>query len=58
MCDTYPGMTPAIVVEELRAQFECARSNHMASGRTGPLEVFNGLIAWMDRHGPTIAMDR
>lgn len=58
MCGTYPGMTPAIVVAELRAQFERACSNHAAAGRNGPLQVFEGLVAWMDRHGPTIAMDR
>lgn len=58
MCGAYPGMTPAIVVAELRAQFERARSNHVSAGRIGPLEVFEGLIAWMDRHGPTIATDR
>lgn len=55
MCSAYPGMTPAIVLTELRAQFERALSKHLAAGRTGPLEVFEGLIAWMDRHGSTIA---
>ncbi|MGB5935532.1 MAG: phosphotransferase [Ornithinimicrobium sp.] len=58
MCDAYPGMTPAIIVAELRAQLERARSNHKAAGRTGPREVFEGLIARIDRHGPTIAADR
>jgi hypothetical protein len=37
---------------------EQARRNHLAAGRTGPLAVFEGLIAWMDRHGSTIAADR
>jgi len=58
MCATYPAMTPGIVVEELRAQFERARSNHFVAARSGPLQVFEGLIAWMDRHGPTIAAAR
>jgi len=58
MCAAYPGVTPRIVVEELVAQFERARRNHSAAGRTGPLKVFEGLIAWMDRHGRTIAADR
>ncbi len=58
MCGVYPGMTPATVVAELRAQFQRARRNHADAGRTGPLEVFEGLIAWMNRHGPTIATDR
>ncbi len=58
MCRNYPGMTPRVVVRELAAQFERARSNHLAAGRSGPLEVFEGLIAWLDRHGPRIAADR
>ncbi len=58
MCATYPAMTPGIVVKELRAQFERARSNHFAAARSGPLQVFEGLIAWMNRHGPTIAAAR
>lgn len=56
-CSTYPGMTPAIVVGELRAQFERARSNHLSASRTGPLRVFENLICWMNRHGSTIAPD-
>lgn len=58
MCATYPAMSPGIVVGELRAQFERARSNHLAAARSVPLEVFDGLIAWIDRHGPTIAAAR
>jgi len=55
MCAAYPGMTPAIVVDELRAQFERARRNHRATDRTGPLAVFDGLISWLDQHGNVIA---
>lgn len=55
MCASYPSMTPAIVVDELAAQFERARSNHVAAGRVGPVEVFTALISWMDRHGARIA---
>lgn len=58
MCAGYPGMTPRIVVDELAAQFERARRNHQAAGRTGPRRVFDNLITWMERHGPTIAADR
>lgn len=58
MCAIYPAMTPGIVVDELRAQFERACSNHTAAGRTGPIQVFEGLIAWLDRHGTAIAPDR
>jgi hypothetical protein len=55
MCRAYPGMSPALVVTELRAQFERARSNHAAAGRQGPLAVFDGLVTWLDRNGPRIA---
>lgn len=55
ICAAYPGMTPAVVVTELRAQFERARTHHRAAGRPGPLAVFEGLLAWMDRHGPRVA---
>lgn len=58
MCTAYPDMTPGIVVAELMAQFERARSNHVAARRHGPAEVFEGLIAWMQRHGPAIAAPR
>ena len=57
MCASYPGMSPGIVVAELRAQFRRAESNHLAAGRPGPLAVFQDLIAWLDRHGPTIEGD-
>lgn len=55
MCAAYPGMTADIVVRELRAQFARARHNHLFAGRTGPMQVFDSLIAWMDRNGATLA---
>lgn len=55
LCGAYPGMTPALVVTELRAQFERARSSHRAAGRAGPLAVFDGFVTWLDLHGPRIA---
>lgn len=58
MCATYPGMSPGVVVDELTAQFERARRNHVAAGRTGPQAVFDGLIAWMHRYGSVIATGR
>lgn len=58
MCTVYPTMTPAIVVSELREQFDRARSRHQAAQRPGPLAVFEGLLAWIDRHGPMVAAGR
>ena len=58
MCTAYPGMTPGIVVDELAAQFQRARRNHQAAGRTGPRKVFDSLISWMELNGPTIAAYR
>lgn len=57
MCSAYPGMTPAVVVRELRDQFGRARTRHQAARRSGPWAVFDGLLAWMDRHGPVISAD-
>lgn len=54
MCAAYPPMTPAVVVSELSDQFERARSRHRAARRLGPLAVFDGLAAWLDRHGATV----
>lgn len=58
MCAAYPGMSPGIVVDELTAQFERARRNHLAAGRVGPRAVFDGLIDWMHRNGSVIIAGR
>lgn len=55
MCAVYPPMTPAVVVSELRSQFDRARSRHQAAQRLGPVAVFDGLLAWIDRHGSSVA---
>ena len=55
MCAAYPGMSPTVVVEELTAQFDRARSRHLLAQRPGPLAVFDRLLAWMDRHGTLVA---
>jgi len=55
MCDTYPGMSPVIVVRELTARFSRARAEHAAAGRSGGVEVFDGLITWMNLNGRHIA---
>lgn len=55
MCAAYPGISPAVVVQELTAQFDRARSRHLLARRPGPLAVFDGLLAWMDRHGALVA---
>lgn len=55
MCDAYPGMSPAIVVGELAARFGRARALHDRAGRVRAVEVFDGLIAWMNACGREIA---
>lgn len=55
MCRAYPNITPAIVVSELRNQFDRARSRHQAARRAGPLAVFEGLLTWIDHYGPQVA---
>lgn len=58
MCAAYPTMTPGRVVSELRDQFMRARSRHRAAQRLGPMAVFDGLLAWIARHGPLLTADR
>jgi aminoglycoside phosphotransferase (APT) family kinase protein len=55
MCDAYPGMTPQIVLSELTARFERARAQHEAARRSRAVEIFDGLLAWLDAHGQDIA---
>jgi aminoglycoside phosphotransferase (APT) family kinase protein len=55
MCAAYPSMSPAVVVQELTAQFDRARTRHLLAQRPGPLAVFDHLRAWMDRHGALVA---
>lgn len=55
MCDAYPGMSPVIVVRELTAQFTRARAQHAAAGRSGGVDIFDGLITWMNRNGRHLA---
>jgi tRNA A-37 threonylcarbamoyl transferase component Bud32 len=55
MCDAYPAMTPAAVVEALTARFHRARAQHLASGRHGGVRVFDDLLHWMARSGGRIA---
>ncbi len=57
MCGAYPGMTTALVVRELTARFERARSQHAAAGRSGGVTVFERLLRWLDEHGEKIAAD-
>lgn len=54
MCQAYPGISPAIVVSELTARFMRARSQHARAGRAQAVEIFDGLIAWMNRNGQQI----
>jgi hypothetical protein len=39
----------------LTARFVRARDQHRASGLRGAEEVFEGLLAWLTRHGSEIA---
>lgn len=58
MCTAYRGMSPDVVVEELTSQFDRARLHHLVAQRPGPVAVFDGLLAWMDRHGSLVASGR
>ena len=55
LCAEYPTMTPKVVVDELAARFLRARDAHAAAGRVGAVQVFEGLLAWIDAHGAAIA---
>ncbi|HEX8347802.1 MAG TPA: phosphotransferase [Actinoplanes sp.] len=55
MCDTYGGVTVAMVVEALVARFDRARARHLAAGRHGGVRVFDELLGWMTVHGDRIA---
>lgn len=49
-CRAYRDVTPNIVVDELLAQFQRARRNHLTAGRVGPRRVFEELISWTEAH--------
>lgn len=55
MCDGYPGLTPAIVVNELTARFQRARAQHANAGRLGGVQTFERLLDWMETNGEQIA---
>lgn len=55
MCDAYPGMTPAMVVNELALRFHRARDHHAAAERGGAVGIFDRLIGWMDANGHSVA---
>lgn len=55
MCDAYPGMTPAAVVEALTVRFHRARAQHLAAARHDGVRVFDDLLQWMARWGGRIA---
>lgn len=54
-CHAYGDVTPAVVVDELLAQFGRARRNHLAAGRDRPRRVFEQLIAWTERNAQVLA---
>jgi predicted N-acetyltransferase YhbS len=49
LCEAY-GSDPVEVVDEIAARWARARDAHRAAGREKAVEVFDGLIAWMDEH--------
>jgi aminoglycoside phosphotransferase (APT) family kinase protein len=53
MCDAY-GCDPADVVAGISAYFARARANHAAHGRDRSVEVFDGLLAWMERNAAAL----
>ena len=53
-CHAYPGRSPAIVVSELIARFKRARAQHDRAGRVRAVEIFDGLISWMNDNGQRI----
>ena len=55
MCSAYPGMTPAVVVDELAARFRRARAQHQQAARPRGVEVFDRMLGWLDAHGQDIA---
>lgn len=55
MCQAYPGMTPAVVVDELAARFRRARAQHQEAARPRGVEIFGRMLAWLDAHGQDIA---
>ncbi len=55
MCDAYGGVTPPEVVTALIARFRRAHDQHVASGLSGAVAVFAGLLGWMVRHGDRVA---
>lgn len=55
MCAAYGGVTPPEIVTSLTERFQRAHDQHLAAGLTGAVEVFDGLLAWMTRHGERVA---
>ncbi|MGI8645048.1 MAG: phosphotransferase [Nocardioides sp.] len=55
MCESYPGMTPEIVVRELAERFTRARDAHATAGREGGVAVFEELLGWLDRHADELS---
>lgn len=55
MCVAYGGVTPPDIVTSLTERFQRAHDQHVADGLTGAVQVFDGLLAWMARHGERVA---
>lgn len=55
MCDSYPGMTPSVVVQELHDRFRRARAQHAMACRDGAVAVFDRLLGWLDLNKERLA---
>jgi hypothetical protein len=55
MCETYGGITAAMMVEALTTRFHRAHAQHLSAGRPGGARVFEELLRWMAFHGKLIA---
>ena len=58
ICEAHPGMTPAVVIDELDASFRRARDQLQAAGRPRGVKIFGGLLGWLDKHGEDIKTTR
>jgi aminoglycoside phosphotransferase (APT) family kinase protein len=50
MCDTYPGMSGAAVVVELRALFVRGRSRSVVTGNHARTTAFTQLLSWLEEN--------
>jgi hypothetical protein len=54
MRDAYGWDDPPAVIDEIADLFQRARNDHAAHQRRKAVAVFDEMIAWMQRHAPTL----